>query len=269
MLSLTQASRLKGQAGKRLPDVWSAWEQNKISFRRGQLHLIVAAPGVGKSVVTLSYALQAKVPTLYISMDTDPFTTSVRAVSALTQTTLDQAEAGLDHEFEFATDALKEAGKTLRFSFPASPNTADLFQHIFAYGEAEGQWPELIIIDNLANIAFESDEFGEMRTMMADLQTMASRTKAAVVVLHHSTGLYEDGHTPIPQSGVNGKVSKFPSMVLTLCLGGDNQLFVSAVKNRFGPADPAGYKVRAQLAVDYSRMQVNDAYILSDQRTVA
>lgn len=269
MLTLTQASRLKGQAGKKLPDVWTTWEQNKIAFRRGQLHLIVAAPGVGKSVLTLSYALQAKVPALYISMDTDPFTTSVRAVSALTQTTLDQAEQGLDHEFEFATNALAEAGKTLRFSFPASPNMPDLFSHIYAYGEAEGAWPELIVIDNLANISFETDEFGEMRTMMADLQTMASRTKAAVVVLHHSTGQYEDGHTPIPQSGVNGKVSKFPSVVLTLCLGGDGQLFVAAVKNRFGPADPSAYKVRAQLAVDYAKMQVRDPFILSDTREVA
>jgi predicted ATP-dependent serine protease len=269
LLTLTQASRLKGQAGKKLPDVWSSWEQNKVAFRRGQLHLIVAAPGVGKSVLTLSYALQAKVPSLYISMDTDPFTTSVRAVSALTQVTLDQAEAGLDQEFAFAVNALAEAGKTLRFAFPASPGMADLFQHIYAYGESEGAWPELIIIDNLANIAFESDEFGEMRTMMADLQTMASKTKAAVVVLHHSTGLYEDGHTPIPQSGVNGKVSKFPSMVVTLCRGNDTELYVSVVKNRFGPADPSAYKVRAPLAVDYSRMQVRDTYILSDTRDAA
>ncbi len=269
MLSLTQAARQKGQAGKKLPDVWSSWAQNKVAFRRGQLHLIVAAPGVGKSVLTLSYALQAKVPTLYISMDTDPFTTSVRAVSALTQTTMEQAEQGLNGEFDFATQALTDAGKSMRFAFPASPNTADLFSHIYAYGEAEGNWPELIVIDNLANIAFESDEFGEMRTMMADLQTMASRTKAAVVVLHHSTGQYEDGHTPIPQSGVNGKVSKFPSVVLTLSLGGEGELYVAVVKNRFGPADPSGYKIRAKLAVDYARMQVRDTYVLSDQRNVA
>lgn len=268
MLSLTQASRLKGNAGKKLPDVWSSWEQNKISFRRGQLHLIVAAPGVGKSVLTLSYALQAKVPTLYLSMDTDPFTTCVRAVAAIAKVTLDQAESGLNSGALFAGEALKQANKTLRFAFPASPSTADIFSHIYAYGEAEGQYPELIVIDNLSNLSFETDEFGEMRTMMADFQTMASRTKAAVVVLHHSTGQYEDGTTTIPQSGVNGKVSKFPSMVLTLNRGGDNQLCVCAVKNRFGPADPSGYKVRALLTTDYSRMQVMDPYVLSDQRNL-
>lgn len=268
MLSLTQASRLKGNAGKKLPDVWQSWEQNKIGFRRGQLHLIVAAPGVGKSVLTLSYALQAKVPTLYLSMDTDPFTTCVRAVSALSKVTLEQAEQGLNSNALFATEQLKVANKSLRFAFPASPNTADLFSHIYAYGEAEGEYPELIVIDNLSNVAFESDEFGEMRTMMADFQTMASRTKAAVVVLHHSTGMYEDGATIIPQSGVNGKVSKFPSMVLTLNRGGDNELWTSSVKNRFGPADPSGFKVRALLRTDYSRMQVTDSYILSDQRNL-
>lgn len=267
MLSLTQASRLKGNAGKKLPDVWSSWETNKITFRRGQLHLIVAAPGVGKSVLTLSYALQAKVPTLYLSMDTDPFTTCVRAVAAIAKVTLDAAEDGLNSQALFATEALKQANKTLRFAFPASPSTADIFSHIYAYGEAEGVYPELVVIDNLSNIAFESDEFGEMRTIMADFQTMATKSKAAVVVLHHSTGQYEDGTSIIPQSGVNGKVSKFPSMVLTLSRGGNNELYVSAVKNRFGPADPSGYKVRALLNTDYSRMQVMDSYILSDQRT--
>lgn len=259
MLSLTQASRLKGNAGKRLPDVWSSFDAQKIHFRRGQLHLVVAAPGVGKSVLTMSYAIQSKVPTLYLSMDTDPFTTCVRVVSAVTLVELAQAEQGLQENLTFATEALKQA-KDLRFAFPASPSTADLFSHVYAYGEAEGEWPELIVIDNLANVAFESDEFGEMRTMMADFQTMAARTKAAVVVLHHSTGQYEDGQTIIPQSGVNGKVAKFPSMVLTMCRGGTgDQLFVSSVKNRFGPADPSGFKVRAQLSVDYPRMQVRDA----------
>jgi KaiC/GvpD/RAD55 family RecA-like ATPase len=266
VLTLSQASRLKGQAGKKLPDVWDSWTQQKIAFRRGQLHLIVAAPGVGKSVLTLSYALQSKVPTLYLSMDTDPFTTCIRAVAALAKATLEQAEAGLEQKYEWATSRLAEANATLRFSFPPSPSTADIFSHIYAYGEAEGVWPELIVIDNLSNVAFESDEFGEMRTMMADFQTMASKTKAAVIVLHHSTGMYEDGSQAIPQSGVNGKVSKFPSMVLTMYRPDGNTLVCSVVKNRFGPADPAGLRVQSRLNVDYARMQVMDTSILSDRR---
>lgn len=219
--------------------------------------------------MTLSYALQSRVPTLYLSMDTDPFTTCIRAVAALTKGTLEQAELGLAEQYDWAVDALNTANKTLRFSFPPSPSTADIFAHIYAYGEAEGAWPELIVIDNLSNVAFESDEFGEMRTMMADFQTMATRTRSAVVVLHHSTGMYEDGATTIPLSGVNGKVSKFPSMVLTLCRPADTTLSVSAAKNRFGPADPSGFRVQAQLRVDYARMQVTDTYVLSDAREAA
>jgi len=95
---------------------------------------------------------------------------------------------------------------------------------------------------------------------------VATKTKAAVVVLHHSTGMYEDGAQVIPQSGVNGKVSKFPSMVLTLHRPDGTTLNVSAVKNRFGPADPSGFRVQARLNVDYARMQVMDPYVLSDQR---
>lgn len=246
--------------------MWDGFARQKIHFRRGQLHLIVAAPGVGKSVLALSYAIQAKVPTLYLSMDTDPFTTCVRVVSAITLEELEISEAGLQQQKLFATEALTKASH-IRFSFPSSPTTADVFNHIYAYGEAEGDWPELIVLDNLANIAYESDEFGEMRTMMADFQTMAAKTKAAVLVLHHSTGQYEDGVTTIPQSGVNGKVAKFPSMVLTMRRGHES-LHVSAVKNRFGPADPSGARVRAELAVNYGRMQVKDSfYILSGIET--
>lgn len=259
LLSLTQAHRLKGDAGKRLPDVWDSWAQAKIGFRRGQLHLIVAAPGAGKSVVATSYALQAQAPTLYISMDTDGSTTSVRVVSALTKVTLEQAEEALDRNLGFALDALRESNRHLRWSFPSSPSTREIFGHVYAYGEAEGDWPQLIVLDNLSNIAFESDEWGEMRTMMADFQTMATKTKSAVVVLHHSTGQYEDGSTVIPLSGINGKVGKFPSAVFTMYRVGDNDVRVCAVKNRFGPADPSGYRVQARLRVDYSRMQVISA----------
>lgn len=264
MLTLAQAARKKEQAGLRLPNVWHGFDRSDIFLRRGQLHLLVAAPGVGKSVLSQVFALRSGTKCLYLSLDTDAFTTSIRAVMSLTNITQDRAEAGVHGSEGWAVETL-EGIKNLKYSFPSSPTVEEIFYHIHAYAEAMGDWPELIVIDNLANVAFEGEEWGEMRTIMADLQTMAIRTRSAVLVLHHAVGAFEDGLTTIPQSGVAGKLAKFPSMVLTMCRDGD-YLVTSVVKNRFGPSDPSGQEIAVKLRVDMSRMQINDPFVIEDRR---
>lgn len=73
------------------------------------------------------------------------------------------------------------------------------------------------------------------------------------MVLHHATGRYEDGDTPIPQSGLENKVAKIPAQILTLTRKGEN-MWVHVVKNRAGKADPKG-GLSAQLYVDLATMR--------------
>jgi hypothetical protein len=147
----------------------------------------------------------------------------------------------------------------LRFAFPSSPDTAELAEHVFAFAETEGDWPHYIVVDNLSDVAFEGDEFGEMRRNMEDLAALARKTKSAVHVLHHANGEYETGTETIPMRGINGKVSKKPTGILTMNNGATpGDLWLSVVKNRFGPADPAGFRFRAGLNVNYETMQLRD-----------
>lgn len=258
MLSLKQATRLRDEAGQRLPEVWEAFEALKIVRRRGQLYLTAAAPGGFKSVLALNEAIKQQAPCLYMSMDTDGHTMATRAVQALMLVDQDAAEAAVKDQADWAMNTLSQI-PWVKFDFPSSPDTDEIVMRVFAYAEAMGEFPHWIVIDNLMDVSFEEDENRGINRIMEDLAKLARLSKAGVHVLHHTTGEYEDGHSTIPMSGLRNKVSKKPTMILTLCRGGqDGQMWVSVVKNRFGPADPSGMKYRAELKVDYEHLQVWD-----------
>lgn len=256
MLSLLQATRLRGGAGEKLPDVWRVLANNNIHIRRGQLHLISAGPGAGKSALALAYAIKVGVPSLYLSMDGDAYTVATRSAQMLTGWEAEKAEAALEDE-EFRARTL-EAVSHIRFSFRSGVDTTELMMSVAAYAEAYGAYPHLIIVDNLANIAFDGDEFASLRRIIADLHQLSRLTQSAVVALHHVTGSYDDGMVPVPLSGLQGKISKMPELILTLSRGTrEDQLFVSPVKNRHGKADPSGLW-KLELSAVLSNMAIAD-----------
>lgn len=258
MISLKQATRLRDEAGQRLPEVWEAFEALKIVRRRGQLYLTAAAPGGFKSVLALNEAIKMRAPCLYMSMDADGHTVAVRAVQMVQLVDQESAERGVKNQEDWAMDVLAQI-PWVQFAFPSSPDTDEIVMRVFAYAEAMGEFPHWIVIDNLMDVAFEEDENRGINRIMEDLAKLARLSKAGVHVLHHTTGEFEDGHSTIPMSGLRNKVSKKPTMILTLCRGAaDGQMWVSVVKNRFGPADPSGMKYRAELKVDYRHLQVWD-----------
>ncbi len=257
-LTLQQAARRRGEAGQLLPDVYSGLALHQVQMRRGHLYLTAAAPGVGKSTFTLNEVLQMRVPTLYFSMDTDAHTTCVRVVQAVALATSQDAEREVASRGPRALQAM-DAVTWVKFDFPSSPDTNELVERVFAYAEIEGQWPHLIVVDNLMDVAYEADDNTGLNRVMEDLSKLARKTGAAVKVLHHVTGEYEDGRVTIPLSGLRFKVGKKPAMVTTLNYGAaDGQLWLSIVKNRFGPADPAGLRIRIPLRAQYEFMKVWD-----------
>lgn len=257
-VNLRQAVRTRGQLGALLPDAYPSLARVRAQMRRGHLYLTAAAPGVGKSVLTLNECLLMRVPTLYFSMDTDAHTTCVRVVQSVALTDSETAEDQVASAGILARNALN-AVDWIRFDFPSSPDTDEIVERTWAYAEMEGQWPHFIVIDNLGDVAFDEDENRGINRVMEDMAKLARQTGAAVKVLHHVTGEYEDGHTTIPQSGLRHKVAKKPAMVTTLNHGvGESQLWMSVVKNRFGQADPSGHRVKVDLIADYQHMKVFD-----------
>lgn len=256
MPSLRQASRARGDSGQRLPDVFRSFAEAGIHLRRGHVTLVAAAPGVGKSVIGLVHSLRMGVPTHYLAMDADEHTTCVRVVQHCALIDSKEAERQVTEDGKLARDAL-DAVDWIRFDFPSSPDIEEIVHRVWAFGELHGEWPHFIVVDNLMDVAFDGDENSGINGVMEDLSKLARATKAAVLVLHHVTGGYEDGNETIPLSGLRNKVGKKPALVLTINNGAaDEQVWVSVVKNRFGRADPAGIRMRVPLRTGYAQMQM-------------
>ncbi len=235
-------------------------------FLRGQFALICAGPGVGKSAFILNYALKAKVPALYFSADSDAFTQLSRSLSVLTgwdmgKTTRLVREGSLGG----AEKALEDI--PIRFTYDASPDLDRLRIVLLAYWELQGDYPELVVVDNITNVrtgGVENDEnpFAGLESLTDYLHGMARDTGAFIAGLHHVTGKYNDACEPIPLSGVKGQIARVPEMVLTLHKineeFGPSSLRVSTVKNRAGKADPSGFD---WVGLDFwgDTMQIKDA----------
>ncbi len=243
-----------------LPDVWVALSAKQIKFRRGQVCMVAAAPNAGKSMFALIYAMKAKVPTLFFSADTDTTTVMMRAAAAASGHSQVTVELNLSKNSHYYDNHFGKLNH-IKWVFDSSPSLDDIELEIKAYVELYGIAPELIVIDNLMNVAAETDnEWAGLRAIMMELHDMARKTEACVLVLHHVSEQSEYGSPSKPPArrAIHGKVSQLPALILTL--GYDpNQavLCVAAVKNRFGPhtADASDF---ATLFVNYAACQISD-----------
>ena len=243
-----------------LPDVWQALAAKQIKFRRGQVCMVAAAPNAGKSMFALVYAMKANVSTLFFSADTDTTTVMMRAASVASGHSQVSVELNLSNNKHYYD---KHFGKLdhIKWVFDSSPSLDDIELEIRAYVELYGEAPELIVIDNLMNVAAETDnEWAGLRAIMMELHDMARKTEACVLVLHHVSEQSEYGSPSKPPArrAIHGKVSQLPALILTLGYDPSNgELKVAAVKNRFGPhfADASDF---ATLFVNYAACQISD-----------
>jgi predicted ATP-dependent serine protease len=222
--------------------------------------MVAAAPNAGKSMFALIYAVKAQVPTLFFSADTDTTTVMMRAaahVSGHNQVNVEQNLSASNNFYDTSFDKLKH----IKWVFDSSPSLDDIELEIKAYVELYGQAPELIIIDNLMNVAAETDnEWAGLRAIMMELHDMARKTEACVLILHHVSEQSEYGSPTEPPSrrAIHGKVSQLPALILTLGYNPNTaELKIAAVKNRFGPhaADGKDYAI---LLVNYGSCQISD-----------
>lgn len=247
MYTMRQSLFIKGNAGDPLPTVWKSLENRGTRFLRGQLCLVCAGPGVGKSALILNYALKAKVPTLYFSADSDAFTQLSRSLSIVTGEPMDKTTKMVRDGDLGSAD--KEFGDIpIRFNYSASPTLTQIEASMRSYEEVYGDYPALVVVDNITNVRtggdHDDDPFSGLEALLDELHVMARFTGACVIGLHHVTGTYNDADRPIPLSGVKGQVARVPELVLTLHKViesfGPDSLRVSTVKNRGGKSDPSG-----------------------------
>lgn len=266
MISLTQSVRVRGTAGEPIPTVWQALENAGIIFRRGQLVLIAAGPGTGKSVVALALSLESAVPSFMFSADSDSFTQLSRAIANLCGIPLSMAQDIVLSKTIPADTEAELNSIPLRIDYSASPSTDDIRNEIMAYWEVYGEYPSLVIVDNLTNVVSDMTEAGDpfsgLEGLMDFLHGMARETSACVVALHHVTGDYNNADRAIPLNGVKGQITRVPEMVLTIhrkpgYIEDHWILCVSPVKNRGGRPDPTG-QTYAELHFVGGMMSISD-----------
>ena len=256
MRTLARAVGSKDIGGEPLPTVFRTFDVNKIVIRRAEVSMIAGTPGAGKSTLALAIALRSKVPTLYISADTNAHTMAMRLLSMISGQTQSVAEQMLIENVDESRKVINENSGHIFWSFESAPTLVDLDLEVSAFEELWGCPPTLIVVDNLMDIANDGgEEFASMRAIMKELKYLARATNAAVVVLHHTSEAVQ-GSPCQPRSAIQGKVAQLPALICTLGVVGTS-MGVAPVKNRYGRAD-AGGGLMTWLAFNPEYMFIDD-----------
>lgn len=245
--SLVLAMRAAPDEGEALPSPFRRVTALGAYHRRGQVSVVAAGSGGGKSAYATHLAVHGRqnwgdpIPTLYMSADTDKVTLGIRVAASVTNRPLPEVEEKLRAGDEEVWAKVAEATEHIVFCWDAQLSCYDIEQECEAFAYLYGEYPHLVVVDNLINIDAEGEAgHAQKDGVMHWLQRLANLTNAHVMVLHHVTGPYEDGTEPIPKSALLDKVAKRPRLVLTLWKPGDNLLGVSVVKNSSGRASSDG-----------------------------
>jgi predicted ATP-dependent serine protease len=226
--------------GEPLPSVFRTFDANKVVIRRSEISMIAGTPGAGKSTLALAIALRAKVPTLYISADTNAHTMAMRLLSMIINKPQSEAETLLVEDVENSRKTINNSSGHIFWSFESAPTLSDLDQEVEAFEELWGCAPTLIVIDNLMDIANDGgEEFAAMRSTIKELKYLARDTNAAVLLLHHTKESYV-GSPCQPRSALQGMVAQLPALICTVGSDAPGFIAVAPVKNRYGKADPSG-----------------------------
>lgn len=230
-------------AGKALPSPFKNFPSYGIYHRRGQVSLVAAASGGGKSAYAAHVAVHARypdgspVPTLYCSMDSDFVTLGSRVAASVINEQVSEVERLLRAKDQETWGRLHDATGHIWWFWDNEPSLRDLMAETEAYGYVTGAWPHLIVIDNLINLDAEGEAgFQQKDSVMAWLQKLAARTNAHIMVLQHVTKAYTNGIDPIPKVALLDSVDKRPRLILTMHRIDELHVGVRVVKNSTGRA---------------------------------
>jgi hypothetical protein len=225
------------QAGTPLPDIWQSFRIRGMKFYRGSVTLVSGTPGSMKTMLLLNLVDEMRVPTLYMSNDSNEMTVISRMLARRT---------GIDSLVmrERAIADPEWAGRMLadvdwiRWSFAASPTLEDIREEVMAFEELWGEMPHLVVVDVLGKVDYSTGDYGGDEDIVLYLDRIARESGACVVVASH-TSENVPGNPCQPLSALLNKIGKFPAMVLTLAHV-NGVLYAAPVKNRDGVQDSSG-----------------------------
>ena len=270
MQRLQRLSPQKLAASTPLPDVLGlAKKFEGARFRRGQTSLIAAEPNMGKSPLVRWMCVQWALlgfRVLYFSADSDEFTTWKSVASAVTGQPASYVMSGGSQKAKTSA-ALGRLGGRLSFVFETDPSYKDVMEECAAFFELWGQYPDVIVIDLLADVQGESeDEYAALRQHTQAFKRLARTTDSHVIMINHVNEKDEkDGRkgdariVPPPRSQITGKINKKPEIVITLAYDPFARIMmVAVVKCRDSDGTDKSGRTYLQLRSDPERMQFYD-----------
>jgi hypothetical protein len=236
MHTLGRIAQRPQETGGFLPPVFLPLENAGIRLREGTASYIAGVPGAMKTGLTLYWVGRLGMPALYFSADSEPFEMVERAAAMVSGDSMQAVR----HNPGAYTEQLNSL--PIRWVFEDSPTYKDLELEVAAYAEVYGEFPKIIVIDNMLNLVGENEnEWGAHRDHARVIHRLTRITKAAVLVLAHmGEDKVDPSRSPQPRTKLQGKVSHLPKVILSLAFDGQ-QLKVAPVKNRFGPGDGSGH----------------------------
>lgn len=234
-MRLSTIARRPAETGNFLPPVFRGLEDAGIRIREGTATYIAGTPGSMKTGLALYWVARMNLPTLYFSADSEMFEMMERAASMMSGDSVSKVRANPSAYAE-ALDSLR-----IRLVFEDSPTYKDVELEVAAYAEIFGEFPRIIVIDNMLNLVGENEsEWGAHRDHARVIHRLTRITKAALIVLAHmGEDKVDPSEYPQPRTKLQGKVSQLPKLILSLAFDGQ-RLRLAAVKNRFGPGDASG-----------------------------
>lgn len=237
---------------------YPALEKAGLRLRRGQTSLTVGSSGTGKSQLWANLCQRGGYPSMYWSADTDRHDVTVRTIALHSGETTERVDAMLDdRSWDAWVEKTLSHGRHVDWIFDSHIAPKPLGERMLAFAEKHGEYPHLLVVDNLSNTVTNQDnEFPEQKTMIIAMQQLARDTGTHIAILTHAKGEYENGTKPIPMAGVLNNLFKYVEVGITLHRMDDDQtLGVNLVKLRSGKSD-AGAKHPVAMQIDLARATV-------------
>lgn len=223
-----------------------------VEFHTGQLAVLAGGPGGGKSLLATNWVNRSTDNILYVALDD---ATSIRnrlSALALGRSARDFHSGDADYWFE-RLDA-REKGNL--FITEGVQTVESIEANIIASHEFWGEYPTLVIIDNLKDIHMEGSNQGETgfyTVIVPALKDLAAKYDVAILGLHHVLRRggekgkdYGDGTTPLNLTSLLFGGERDAALVLGVYQTYNRDgIYVQILKQRDGEADAKGFlKVR-------------------------
>lgn len=230
------------------------YEKN-VYLKQGHLIMIVGRSGSMKSTTALFLAEMWGLSTLYFSADMSAAQATLKLAALRTQTSTREIEDELAAGGDMGAyeDVLDES--KIQFSFRSPITFDDITAELNAWATLYNEFPKVIVIDNLQDMAGAESEYSEQMFIMSALSDLSRTTGSTILVLHHATESGQqfratDYAYPPSRNSIKNKVTEKPELILGVAARAEtHDLFIAPLKNRLGFADPSG-KDYVSLKVD-------------------